>query len=87
MAWNCPECHAAAVHSLVETRRVFNWRAIFGERYRALAERLRRYRVAPEAEEDAREWVKRWVGGDVADAPGYVCLACASPWSDREVPA
>jgi len=83
MSWTCPECHAESVYSLTETRRVYNWRAIFRDRYRAVAERLRRYRVAPDAEEDAREWVKRWVGGDVVDAPGYVCIDCCQPWSRR----
>jgi len=87
MSWQCPECGAAAVHSIREVRRVYNWRAIVRPRIRAIAERLRGYRVVPEPDEDATALVKHWVRGGVDDGPGYLCLACREPFASQEVPA
>jgi len=71
----------------MEFRRVYTWRAIIRTRTRTIAEWLRAHQVGPAPDEDAIAFVRRWVRGDVNEAPRYVCLACQQPLGSGEVPA
>lgn len=86
MSWACPDCGAGAVHSRVEVRRVYNWRAILKGREYDVADALQGYRRAPDPSEGASAFVRRWLDGD-GDQPDYLCLSCCTPHSSQEVPA
>jgi hypothetical protein len=81
--FECDSCGCEAVHSLKETREVFDWKAIFW--YDRIARNLRQYHVSPRPQEDAEDLAKRWMSGEIDDAPTFVCIACGEPATKHEV--
>jgi len=85
MSWTCPDCGAGGVHSRTEFVRVYDWRAILEGREYDLADALRRYKRAPDADEGAKAFVRRWAREDEGE-PEYLCIECVTPHTSREVP-
>jgi hypothetical protein len=85
--WRCPDCDAESIlHVTDEFVEVYpRWTQFVS--WRPMARALRDYNVSPQPSESAERLVRRWVAGDVDDAPEYVCTDCLTPFSNVEVPA